>query len=566
MLKPFNQNLMDSNIKQSLPYGLKLDYKTSSSFNDLSSQPKTRIFDRLFRRNRTQILPLGAVRLQNNVRTRSYTNYKKNKLITFSTLFLLCIFLAIVNNSFVRSDTNNFQQSVFGIRSSTSSTVESPDFYFIESSQFIPGSERLTLASYNVQDHYKPKQNEPIVIDNIPEIIRTTPLVTKNSIDHTTDNLDLAVARSSRDKHVSQLIKVKSGDTLSQILLKHGLEGSELQSFLNLEAIEDHLATLLPNQEFTIRHSQTGEFVDFAMRLGKEKKLLISKENSAFVGSILTLPITREYKVSSAVIDSSLFLAGQSAGLSQKTIMNLVDIFRWDIDFSLDIRKGDKFRIVYEELYRNGESLGEGDILAADFVNGSRSVKAIRYTDIDGRTNYYTPSGRSMRKAFLRNPVDVVRITSHYNPNRKHPVLHTIRAHKGTDYGAPIGTPIRSTGEGRIIFSGRKGGYGNTVIIKHGDKYTTLYAHMSKFAKSIKTGKRIQQGQIIGYVGRTGRVTGAHLHYEFKINNKHKNPLKVRLPGAKPIPTKYYADFKRKSKEYIALLDETLPNNTVASR
>jgi len=245
--------------------------------------------------------------------------------------------------------------------------------------------------------------------------------------------------------------------------------------------------------------------------------------------------------------------------------MNLVDIYQWDIDFSSDIRKGDTFKVIYEKLYRNNEAIGDGDILAVEFVNSGKTIKAIRSTDPSGRTSYYTPKGRSMRKAFLRNPIDIVRITSHFDPKRKHPVLHTLRAHKGTDYGAPIGTPIRSSGDGKVIFAGKKGAYGNTIILKHGEKYTTLYAHMSKFAKEMKPGKRVHQGQIIGYVGKTGRVTGAHLHYEFRIHGHHKNPQKVKLPGAKPLAKKYRNDFKQKSKSYIAMLEGTQVN-PVASR
>jgi murein DD-endopeptidase MepM/ murein hydrolase activator NlpD len=318
------------------------------------------------------------------------------------------------------------------------------------------------------------------------------------------------------------------------------------------------------NQSLTFRHSDAGEFKSLIIRLNPEKKLQISKGQTGFSGSIIELPLKREIHTAAVTVESSLFLAGQSAGLSQKTIMNLVDIFQWDVDFGLDVREGDSFKVVYEKLYRDGEYLGEGHILAAEFNNNNRSIQTVRYTDLKGRTAYYTPQGRSMRKAFLRNPVDVVRITSRFNPNRKHPVLHTIRAHKGTDYGAPIGTPIRSTGDGKIIFAGTKGGYGTTVILKHGDKYTTLYAHMSKLAKKTRSGKRVQQGQVIGYVGKTGRVTGAHLHYEFRINGIHKNSLKIKLPGARPLDRQYRADFQSKSRDLLVSLNNLTPTSVAA--
>ena len=217
--------------------------------------------------------------------------------------------------------------------------------------------------------------------------------------------------------------------------------------------------------------------------------------------------------------------------------MELANIFGWDIDFALDIRAGDHFTVIYEERFLNGEKIGNGPILAAEFVNQGRSYKAIRYSDAGNRSDYYSPTGLSMRKAFLRTPVDFRRISSRFG-KRKHPILNRMRMHTGVDYAASRGTPIRAAGDGKVIHKGRKGGYGRTVIIQHGGRYSTLYAHMNSYRRGVYTGKRVKQGQIIGYVGSSGRATGPHLHYEFRVNGVHRNPLTVKLPSAKPINSK----------------------------
>jgi murein DD-endopeptidase MepM/ murein hydrolase activator NlpD len=242
-------------------------------------------------------------------------------------------------------------------------------------------------------------------------------------------------------------------------------------------------------------------------------------------------------------IESSLFESAATAGLSDKLIMNLAGIFAWDVDFVLDIRRGDDYYILYEEIWQNGKFVSSGDVVAAEFNNNGRTFEAVRFTDGDGRTDYFTPDGHSVRKAFVRAPVDFTRISSSFNPRRKHPVLNTIRAHKGVDYAAPSGTPIKAAGDGKVIFRGRKGGYGNAVILQHGGNITTLYAHMSNFAKNARVGSRVKQGQTIGYVGSTGLATAAHLHYEYRLNGVHRNPRTVALPQADPIRENYRTEF-----------------------
>jgi murein DD-endopeptidase MepM/ murein hydrolase activator NlpD len=244
--------------------------------------------------------------------------------------------------------------------------------------------------------------------------------------------------------------------------------------------------------------------------------------------------------------------------------MEMAALFGWDVDFALDIRKGDSFRVIYEEKKLDGKVIGVGNIVAAEFTNQGDTFTSLRYTDSKGNTSYYTPKGESMRKAFLRTPVDFARISSNFNMKRRHPVLNRIRAHKGVDYAASIGTPIKAAGDGKIIFRGVKGGYGNVIILQHGNNINTLYAHMSRFKKGLSVGSRIKQGQLIGYVGKSGMVTGPHLHYEFQVNGVHKNPVTVKLPHADPVPKSERASFMSTSQALMAQL-ETYSSTQVAS-
>jgi murein DD-endopeptidase MepM/ murein hydrolase activator NlpD len=236
--------------------------------------------------------------------------------------------------------------------------------------------------------------------------------------------------------------------------------------------------------------------------------------------------------------------------------MELANVFGWDIDFALDIRKGDNFTVLYEELYRNGEKISDGNILAAEFINDGKAYRAVRYTNPQtNRSEYFTPDGKSMRKAFLRSPVNFTRISSRFTVNRYHPVLHKFRSHKGVDYAAKRGTPIQAAGDGKVIFKGKKGGYGKVMIVQHGTKYTTLYAHLKTYNRKLKVGSKVKQAQTIAYVGSSGLATGPHLHYEFRVNGVHRNPLTVKLPISKPVPKRYMADFELTTTPVFAQLD-----------
>ena len=226
-------------------------------------------------------------------------------------------------------------------------------------------------------------------------------------------------------------------------------------------------------------------------------------------------------------------------------IMDFAYIFGWDIDFILDVRQGDKFSVIYETDYSGGEKISSGDIIFAKFINKNKIYIAQRfYDDIQGK-QYFNQNGDNVKKGFLRAPLDFTRISDHFNPNRKHPILHTIRAHKGTDYAAATGTPIQATGDGVITFAGIKNGCGNEILIRHANNYQTRYCHLQRFHKGIKKGKKVSQGEVIGYVGSTGLATGPHLHYEFMIGNKHTDPVKVKLPSANPLNKNQIEDFNK---------------------
>jgi len=278
------------------------------------------------------------------------------------------------------------------------------------------------------------------------------------------------------------------------------------------------------------------------------------QQDKSLTSELLHHPLDPIPVFKSGEITSSLFLAAEKSDIPESVIMELAGIFGWDIDFALDIRKGDQFALVYNELFKDGERIRHGRILSAEFINQGKQYKAVYYTDPKGESGYYSPDGKSMRKAFLRSPVKFSRISSRFTRKRWHPVLSKWRSHKGVDYAAARGTPIRASGDGKITFKGTKGGYGKSIFIQHGGKYTTVYAHMTRYARGSRKGKRIKQGQIIGYVGSTGLASGPHLHYEFRVNGVHRNPLTVKLPAAEPIDKAYRAHFKKETRTYLSML------------
>ena len=292
----------------------------------------------------------------------------------------------------------------------------------------------------------------------------------------------------------------------------------------------------------------------------------MQRQTEGFQAEIIENPIESSLVAKRGRIATSLFEAAAAAGISDQTALSLANIFGWDIDFVLDIRAGDEFSVIYEQVWQDGALVGDGPIVAAQFANDGRTFRAVRYQLPDGSTDYFAPDGRSMHKAFLRAPVDFTRISSRFNSRRQHPILNTIRAHKGVDYAAPTGTPVRAAGDGRVQMRGRSGGYGNAIVLEHGGGVTTLYGHLSRFAKGIGQGARVRQGQVIGYVGSTGLATGPHLHYEYRINGAHRNPQTVKLPDATPIAADLRADFMMRTAPDLAQLEQLASGALVANR
>ena len=395
----------------------------------------------------------------------------------------------------------------------------------------------------------------PLTLPNAPPADlpdNDLPPLTRASLDST-----------SQDFGLWRTVTVKRGDNLAIIFNRLGVDAQQLHKLLSAGGDIKSLKQLYPGDELKLYIDSEKQLKGLVYDIDETRTMQVTQENGVFLINTIKHEIEKRVAYAAGTIESSLFLAAQKSGLSDPLTMELAGIFGWDVDFVLDIRGGDSFTVVYEELYLNGEKLRDGNILAAEFINRDSAYRAIRYTDKTGRTEYYDPDGENLRKAFLRSPVSFTRISSGFTLGRMHPVLNRIRAHKGVDYAAPTGTPVKATGDGKIAFRGDKGGYGKAIIIQHGNNYSTLYAHLSGYARSIKNGAHVKQGQTIGYVGSTGLATGPHLHYEFQINGVHRNPLKVKLPDAAPLAAQYKNDFTAFMQPLTAQLD-LLHNTRIA--
>lgn len=349
---------------------------------------------------------------------------------------------------------------------------------------------------------------------------------------------------------------VRRNDTLERIFRQLNLSLADLARIRDLPDVRASLDRLRPGDAITMVHDD-GSLQSLQRRISETEILSVIRSEAGFAAEVLSTPLEIREARAHGAIESSLFVSAREAGVSPEVILRLAnDIFGWDIDFALDIRRGDQFSLVYEQKFRDGQYLGDGNILAADFINNGVTHRAIYFESADGKvSDYFAPDGRSMRRQFLRAPLDFSRISSNFNPRRRHPILNTIRAHKGVDYAASTGTVIKAAGDGRVDFVGTKGGYGRVVILEHGGGISTLYGHMSRFAKSLRNGQRVKQGMTIGYVGSSGAATGPHLHYEYRINGVHKNPRTVQLPEASPIAPAYMADFQAQADTMLANLD-----------
>ncbi|MDA8798517.1 M23 family metallopeptidase [Gammaproteobacteria bacterium] len=348
---------------------------------------------------------------------------------------------------------------------------------------------------------------------------------------------------------------VKDGENLSLIFEQYKVPLNETYKIFKKD-IANEVKNILPNDR-----------IEFLSLDGKLQKIIIHKSPllSYQVQVLPEIVINRAEKepeliqsFRSGLIESSFYLAGLKNDIPESVIMDLAYIFAWDIDFVFDIRVGDKFKLLYETPFVDGQQIENGSILFAEFYNQSNRFTAIRYKGKNKEWEYFNENGGSLEKAFLRAPLDFAYVSSHFNPNRRHPILNTIRAHNGVDYAAKRGTPIRATGEGVIQSVGWKSGYGRTIVIRHGGEITTLYAHLDKYHPLIVKGAKVSQGQTIGYVGDSGLATAPHLHYEFRIGEKRTDPLKVALPSASPLDKSNMDQFQSFRNNYIEIADQLL--------
>ena len=348
-------------------------------------------------------------------------------------------------------------------------------------------------------------------------------------------------------------VTIQRGQTLGGIFDERGYSPTTLHRILELDEHTAGLKRIRPGEEFAFQDADDGSMARMRYTIDDERYLVVESDGDALTTHIVERDIdTREFQAA-GVIHSSFFLAGKEAGLSDAKIMDLANIFGWDIDFILDIREGDRFQVIYEKVYRDGEFLKDGEILAATFINQGDRFRAIRFETENG-VEYFAPDGRNMKKAFLRAPLNFSYVSSNFNPKRMHPVLKRVRPHNGVDYRAPTGTPVYAAGAGRVTRSAYNAANGHHVFIEHAGSIVTKYLHFSK--RAVKQGQRVRQGQVIGYVGSTGLSTAPHLHYEFLVGGVHRNPRTVPLPKVEPLVGDQLAAFQAQARPLLNQLSK----------
>jgi murein DD-endopeptidase MepM/ murein hydrolase activator NlpD len=346
-------------------------------------------------------------------------------------------------------------------------------------------------------------------------------------------------------------VVVRPGQSLDAIFREQGLSIGLLQEILALSDETRQLKKIRPGDLFEFQRHQDQTLKRMRFAVDEDRFLVIENGENGLGATTETRDLLTRTTEASGVIRSSLFAAGKQAGLSDMMVMNLANLFGWDIDFALDIREGDRFYLVYEKVYRDGEFLRDGEIVGATFINQGEKFQAVRFIT-DGRSQYFAPDGRNMRKAFLRAPLNFSYVSSNFNPKRFHPILKRVKAHNGIDYRAPTGTPVYAAGDGKVTVSAYSKYNGHHVFIQHANSIVTKYLHFSK--RAVKQGQRVKQGQVIGYVGATGLAQAPHLHYEFLLNGVHRNPRTVSLPKADPLPDDLLVEFKRETTPVLSML------------
>jgi murein DD-endopeptidase MepM/ murein hydrolase activator NlpD len=351
--------------------------------------------------------------------------------------------------------------------------------------------------------------------------------------------------------------EIQPGDTLSTIFSSLEIGTNTLYAVINSgnegKEIERNLR---PGQQLLLRFKEgTGKLDLLIHEVNLLKSVQFDIADDTAIATVLEKDVEKRIKTASGTITSSLFLDGQKAGLSDRTIVEMAGLFNFDIDFAREIQPGDYFSVIYEAKYIDGEFFGNGNILAAEFINTGKSFRVVRFEN-DGRVDYFNEKGQSRKKSFIRTPLNFARISSKFTKSRYHPVLKRWRSHKGVDYAAKTGTPVWATGNGTVKRIEKQQGYGKVIYLQHGNKYTTVYGHLNGFKRGLKKGDKVKQGEVIGYVGQTGLATGPHLHYEFRINDKHVDPLSHKLPASDPIDGKKMAQFKKAAAPLLQKLDQ----------
>lgn len=349
--------------------------------------------------------------------------------------------------------------------------------------------------------------------------------------------------------------RIQRNDSVASLLSRLKINSEDKASFLHDARNIKSMRRLIPGKTIHTQTTAAGELLAFRYFPGGNEQLLVEKTNGTFKENKSSFNIETHIKMKSGIIRSSLFAATDDANIPDSMAIQISEIFASDIDFHRDLQKEDRFKIVYELRYSNGEPIGTGRVLAAEFINKGKTYQAVYFEANDKERGYYTPDGKNLRRAFLRSPLKFSRISSGFTRSRFHPVLKKWRAHKGVDYAARKGTPVRATANGTVAVSTRQRGYGKLIILKHHGRYSTVYAHLSAFAKGLRKGKQVAQGDIIGYVGSTGLVTGPHLHYEFRVNGVQRNPLRVVMPAAIPLAAKNVPAFNKNTKPLMARLN-----------
>jgi murein DD-endopeptidase MepM/ murein hydrolase activator NlpD len=359
---------------------------------------------------------------------------------------------------------------------------------------------------------------------------------------------------------------VRRNETMDQIFRRLELSMQDLAALRAMRGLKSMIDRLKPGEMLTLKH-RDGELVGLERRLNAGETLRVQKdEDAGFVASVEEGPLTRVPVTVHGVVRDSLFRAAAAAGLGDSTARSLADMFGWDIDFAMDLRPGDEFTVTYERLFRDDEYVRDGDILAARFVNQGRRHEAVRFMGVDGKPGFYTPEGRGLRKSFLKAPLEFTSISTGFGSAEMHPLLNMMRIHKGIDYRAPTGTPVRAIGDGKIAYRGNKGGYGNVLEIQHGGGIVTRYGHLSGFEGEIRAGDVVKQGSVIGYVGMTGLATGPHLHFEFLVRGQQKNPQSVIKESPSPmLDIALQVEFDRQTQPLLASLNGApLPHPSIA--